>query len=256
MFILLITGLTVVTILNPEEKSCDQIFSYLAYPFILLNHQIKTFLEQQNWRLSEADLIKLVHKLEDTISDLQAQNIALSAQNQYCLEHKEVIEFSKRYEFNNQILAQIFFKKLGTQEQYALLDKGKLAGVQPGMVAVYKNCLIGKVTSIYPKYCQVALLTDRNCKIAVYDEKTGAVGICCGKNDPKQITLGYVSHLQKINLDDLLIASGEGEIFPQGFGVGKISELNVTGMYYEAHASILIDLENIKSCYLIAANKS
>jgi len=246
----------VVIISSPEENNFDRVLSYLAYPAILVNHKIKTFLEQQNWRLGEADLIERIHKLEDTVIDLQAQNIVLVAQNQYCLEHQELIEFSKRYEFDRQILAQIFFKNLSAQEHYALLDQGELSGVRLGMVAVYKNCLIGKVTNVYPKYCQVALLTDRNCKIAVYDEKTGAVGICCGKNDPKQIVLGYVSHLQKVNLDDLLISSGEGEIFPQGFGVGKISDLTNAGMYYEAHASLLIDLESIKSCYLIAANKS
>lgn len=249
-------SLLTLAILNPEENKCEQVFSCFVYPFILVNHQIKTFLERQGLRLSESYLLKRNQKLTKMAVNLQAQNIALMAQNKYYLEHQELIDFSKRYEPGVKILAQIFFKNLSNQEHYAFLDKGEMHNIQIGMVAVYKNFLIGKVTCVYPKYCKIALLTDRNCKIAVYDEKTGAVGICCGKNDCKQIMLSYVSHLQKINIEDMLISSGNGEIFPQGFGVGKISDLNLAGMYYEAHANLLIDLENLDSCYLIAANKS
>lgn len=252
----LLSSLMMFVFLNPEDHSSDQLFSCLAYPVILANYKIKTFLEAQNWRLSEADLLRRNDDLQNTITEIQAQNIALMAQNKYCLEHQELIEFGKRYEFSNKLLAQIFFKNFSDQEHYALLDKGELQGVQVGMVAVYKNCLVGKVLCVYPRYCKIALLTDRNCKIAVYDEATGAVGICAGKNDSKVVVLSYVSHLQKINLEDLLISSGDGEIFPQGFGVGKISDFHPDGMYYAAQASLLIDLENLNSCYLIAANKS
>lgn len=253
---LLIMFLTAAIILEPEQDKFNQICSYLAYPVVLFNHKVITFIEQQNWRLSDRDLVVNNQRLQDTIIDLQSQNIALLAQKNYWQEHQELIEFNKRYNFDDAILTQIFFKNLKSQVHYALLDKGECDGVRRDMVAIYQNCLLGKVVEVYPKYCKLLLLTDRNCKIAVYDEQTGAVGICCGQNDLNQVVLSYVSHLQKINLNDLLISSGDGEVFPKGFAIGKISDLNVAGMYYEAHADLLIDLQELKSCYLVAANKS
>jgi len=252
----LICSALAVTVLSSQPSGYANILSYFAHPVIFVNHKIKRFLQQRNWCISESDLARHNQDLREMIADLQAQNIALTAQNQYYLAHQEVIDFAQRYEFGNKLFAKIFFKNLSNQEHYALVDKGTTQGVQLGMVAVYKNCLIGKVITVYPEYCKIALLTDRNCKIAVYDEITGAVGICCGNNDVHQVVLSYVSHLQKINLDDRLISSGNGEIFPQGFGVGKVSDFTASGMYYLAYASLLVDLEAINSCYLISANKS
>jgi len=174
----------------------------------------------------------------------------------YIAHHQELIEFHKRYSFENSIFAQAFFKKINPQEHYMLFNKGLIDGVQPNMVAIYKNHILGKVVAVYPKYCQVDLVTSKSCKIAVYSLQTGAVGICCGHNDPKTITLSYVSHLQKLAPGDMLISSGEGIVFPSGFNVGKVANFCENGMYYSACAVLPFDLELVGSCYLIAANQS
>lgn len=260
LFILLISFLIsllgVLTFLKPEQDNFNYIFSYLAYPVILINHQIIDFCEQHNLIFSSEQLIIKNNELQGTIEHILAQNIALQAQSYYWQEHQELIDFNKRYDFSKSILAQVFLKQLSDQEHFFLLNKGALDNVTVDMVAIYKNCLVGKIVQVYPKYCKLILLTDRTCKIAVYDQNTSALGICCGCNNIKHILLSYVSHLQKINQDDLLISSGEGEVFPQGFGVGKIIDLQVAGMYYDAHASLLIDLQAINSCYLVTANKA
>ena len=96
--------------------------------------------------------------------------------------------------------------------------------------------------------------TDRSCKVAVSCTSTGAVGICRGLNNENRLALNYVSHLQKLKIGDKLISSGEGEIFPQGFGVGEVNEFTSDGMYYRAYAKPLIDVTSLKYCYLIDSN--
>lgn len=230
--------------------------AYLSYPVIFINHKIKIFCESQNWSLSDHALQVQNQGLQKLVTDLLSQNVALIAQSRYWQEHRELIEFNKRYSFDQAILAQVFFKKLDSQEQFMLLNQGSLDGVQLNMVAIYKNYILGKVAIVYPHYCQIDLITSHNCKVAVYDAQTGAVGICCGRNDVKQIDVHYVSHLQKIACQDLLISSGDGLTFPQGFGVGKINQVGPGGMYYQATADLMFDPEKIQSCYLIAANQS
>jgi rod shape-determining protein MreC len=263
--VLFLSGLVVITLaafnsLVIEQHSLGCFVSHLSYPVVFLNYKTMSLIDSYtkcfNKYFNQPDWQIKNNRLQEHILDLQAQNISLQAQAVYWQEHQELIEFHKRYNFTNNILAQVFLKNLGAQEHYMLLDKGLADGVQVGMVAIYKNCLLGKVVAAYPKYSRLALLTDKTCRVAVYDEKTGAVGICCGQNDTQQILLSYVSHLQKIMPDDLLISSGEGEVFPQGFGVGKIVDACSAGMYYHAHASLLFDLDTISSCYLVAANKT
>lgn len=263
--VVFLSGLVLITLaafnsLVVEQHSLGCFVSNFSYPVVYLNHKIINLIESYtqsiNQYFSQSDAQIKNDQLREYVLDLQAQNIALQAQAVYWHENQELIEFHKRYDFAKQILAQVFLKNLGTQEHYMLLDKGLVDGVQVDMVAIYKNCLLGKIVSVYPKYSRLVLLTDKTCRVAVYDEQTGAVGICCGQNNTQQISLSYVSHLQKIMPEDLLISSGEGEVFPQGFGVGKISDVYAAGMYYDAHASLLFDPAKIASCYLVAANKT
>lgn len=239
-----------------EDPVGFSVFSYLSYPTIFINHKIKNFCERQNWCLSDRELQAKNQELQVLVTNLLSQNVALIAQSRYWQDHHEIIEFNKRYNFEQAILSQIFFKNLSVQEQYMLLDKGLLDGVQLNMVAIYKNNILGKVAAVYPHYCQIDLITSNNCKVAVYDAQTGAVGICCGCNDVKQIAVNYISHLQKIACEDVLISSGDGMTFPQGFSVGKINQIAQDGMYHQATAGLMFDLQTIKSCYLISANQS
>lgn len=239
-----------------EQSIFGNFFSYLSYPAIFLNHKIKILCEHQGWCLSDRELQLQNQELRALLANLLSQNVALIAQSRYWQEHQELIEFSKRYDFGQAILSQVFFRNLSSQEQYMLLNQGLLDGVQLNMVAVYKNQILGKVVAIYPHYCRIDLITSNNCKVAVYDAQTGAVGICCGCNDSKQVTVNYISHLQKIACEDLLISSGDGATFPQGFSVGKINHIGETNMYHQATAALMFDLATINSCYLIAANQS
>jgi rod shape-determining protein MreC len=252
----LIISLTAFNSTWQEQISVSSFFSCLAYPIIFINHKIKNFCQQQNWSLNDHELQKKNLELQNLVTNLLSQNVALLAQSAYWQEHQELIEFSRRYHFDKMILSQVFFKKINLQEHYMLLDKGLRDGVELNMVAIYKNHILGKVVAVYPHYCQLDLVTSTNCKIAVYDVKTGAMGICCGCNNSQEIAVNYVSHLQKIACDDLLISSGDGQTFPAGFGVGQIVTVAENGMYHQATAKLMFDLEAIKSCYLIASNKS
>ena len=254
--ILVLIGFAIYNIWVPRLRGADDFFSYLSYPNVQTNNSIKNWFDStRDWIFKSSDLQKYASDLQDQVDALQAENIALRAKGKYWQNTKEIIDFGKRYKYTDKILAQVFFKYLKPQEQCLLLNKGMNDGVERGMVAVYKNCLLGKVGSVYPQYCRLVLLTDKTCKIAVSCTKTGAVGICRGLNDKHKLALNYVSHLQKLKEGDKLISSGEGEIFPQGFGVGNITDFTSDGMYYRAYAKPLVDIGNIKYCYLIDANK-
>jgi rod shape-determining protein MreC len=255
--VLLLVSFAIYNIRVPRLRGTDSFISYISYPVIFLNYKIVSWFNQSKKSLvGEFSHQKENHELQDLVANLQAANIALRAKSKYWYDTKEVINFAKRYKYKDKILAQVFFKYFKPQEHYFLLGKGEQDGVRRGMVAVYKNILLGRVLSVYPQYCRLVLLTDRSCKIAVYAKKTKAVGICRGLNDTEEIALNYVSHLQKLELGDQLISSGEGETFPRGFGVGRITKLENNGMYYKVNAELLLDIESIKYCYLIDANKS
>ena len=230
-------------------------FSRFSYPIINLNFKLNQYVEAC-WKWFNRDFERYAcNELLEKIEALQAENIALLASARYWQENHEAIHFAQRYNLQKAVLAQIFFKDLRPQSLFFLLNKGKNHGIEEGMVAAWKNLLVGKVVTVYPNYSQVALLPNRICKVAVYSEKHGAGGICCGKGDLNQLDLKYVSHLQRLCPGERLISSGEGETFPQGFGVGTVTNVELEGMYYNCTVTPLVDFELLKYCYLIASNE-
>jgi rod shape-determining protein MreC len=131
------------------------------------------------------------------------------------------------------------------------IDRGASKGVQPNMVALYKNCLIGRVSEVYPSYSKVLLITDKTCKIAALCGTTKSSGIHEGLNKKDYCTLNYVSHLCTLEEGELVISSGEGLVFPQGFGLGKIKSFTRKGLFYDVVIEPLVDLKNIEYVYII-----
>ena len=119
------------------------------------------------------------------------------------------------------------------------------------MIAMYKNNIVGRVIYVDPLYSKIALITDKRCKIAVSCVQTKTVGIYEGNNSFEP-TLEFVPHYEKLEIDDLLISTGQGLVYPQGFAVGTIKSFEVQDVAYKTVIQPLIDLQNIEFIYLIA----
>ncbi len=100
------------------------------------------------------------------------------------------------------------------------------------MIAVYKGCLLGRVCEVYPWFSKLELITDKSCKIAAHGLLSKASGIYQGTNSESLAQLNHVSHLAMLQDNDVLISSGEGLVFPRGFGLGKIKRFHVDGLFF------------------------
>lgn len=119
------------------------------------------------------------------------------------------------------------------------------------MVALYKNCIIGKVTEVYPCHSKIVLVTDRTCNIAAVCAQSKALGIYHGANEEWTAHLEHVSHLAIIEQGDLVLSTGEGLIFPRGFGLGRITRSTRDGLFYTISLAPLVDVRAISHCYLV-----
>jgi rod shape-determining protein MreC len=120
------------------------------------------------------------------------------------------------------------------------------------MVAVYNSCLVGKVIEVYPWYCKVGLITDSECKIAAFCAKTTTNGILEGLNKDDVMMLRYVSHLSQVMEGDVIVSSGQGLIFPAGFGLGTIIHIAKENLFYTIRVKPMIDLQSVQHCIIIA----
>jgi len=209
---------------------------------------VKRFLNNQQDRFA---LRESLNNLITINQDLQAENIQLKATDSYYKQIAEIIDFKKRYQSSEVITSQVMLKQMNPQGHFFLIDKGAWHKVKKNMVAVYKNCLIGRVTDVYPLYSKLILITDRSCKVAAHCTKTGASGIHVGCNSNESQALKRVSHLLSVVQGDLVLSSGKGAVFPQGFALGKIKTIKPGGLYHHLSVEPMVQLSTIDYCVLL-----
>lgn len=238
-------------IVYKKNGIAESVASILVYPFLKMQHAIVSKVNDVNdsWQKNRT-LMEKISVLEEQNSSLLAENISLQASSYFVENIQELIAFKKRYEVQKSLLTQVILKQFSKNEHSILVDCGSVHGSEVDMVAVYKSCLIGRVEFVYPYYSKVRLITDACCKVAAYCRSSKARGIHEGSNQQTS-SLQFVSHLSQVAANDILISSGEGLVFPQGYGIGRIASFEQDGLYYKIDVKPLLKLEELDYCYLI-----
>ncbi len=213
-------------------------------------------------RATIAELECAINKLRDENQKLFEENIALQSLQSYVHDTQELRDFNKRYALCDGHVAQILVRHFSSTDQFFLVDTGSAHGITKDMVALYGNCIVGKVVQVYPWYCKVSLVTDADCKICSLclsskaltknDFKKGASGIHEGNSNLVSTAVRYVSHLKSVEVGDLVISSGEGLIFPKGFALGKVISADKGELFYTIAVKPALDFQTLRYCTLIA----
>ncbi len=149
-----------------------------------------------------------------------------------------------------EIVCQIIYKQLNQQNSFFIIDKGSLHGICVDMVVAVNNLLLGRVVDVYPWYAHVMPVTDARCYVPVVCATSGAHGVFHGDQ------IDFVSHLEPLVVDEVVLTSGDGLIYPAGLGVGRIKKftLHNLGFLYEVNVAPLADFSHIDYCYVLSKN--
>jgi rod shape-determining protein MreC len=227
--------------------------SYVAYPFLVVQKSV--VMPIVAWKSNKASVAQLHQELSKSRADfgqLMAENIALRTQLNYAENTQELRDFKARYSPEKMKIAQVIARHFSEQAHYYYLDLGASAHIELDMIVVYNNCLIGKVTEVYSWYCKVTLITDQACKVAAYCDSSKVRGIHEGINIPHSSYLKFVSHLATVTINDLVVSSGEGLVFPRGFALGKIKSSTADGLYQQVELEPVLDLETLDYCLILS----
>ena len=226
--------------------------SYLLHPVMKAQ---KVFTDPLHAHVAKKTDLAVLHQdiidLQQQNEDLQAKVIVLESSIDFETRSQEVRDFQQKYDFSQQKIAQVLMRSFDDAGHFYWVDAGANQGINLNMIAMYKNNIVGRVIYVDPLYSKIALITDKRCKIAVSCVQTKTVGIYEGNNSFEP-TLEFVPHYEKLEIDDLLISTGQGLVYPQGFAVGTIKSFEVQDVAYKTVIQPLIDLQNIEFIYLIA----
>jgi len=107
-----------------------------------------------------------------------------------------------------------------------VLNKGVSEGVFVGMPIIDASGLMGQIVSVSEFSSRGLLITDSRHGLSVEVVRNGVRAIALGTGSLDEIELSHLSNTTDIEIDDILVSSGLGGRFPQGYPVGVVRSVD------------------------------
>ncbi|WP_174483752.1 rod shape-determining protein MreC [methanotrophic endosymbiont of Bathymodiolus puteoserpentis (Logatchev)] len=120
------------------------------------------------------------------------------------------------------LIAELLSVNLAPYEHVVVVNKGSRFGVHVGQPVLDANGIVGQVLKALPLSSEIILITDPNHAIPVQVNRNGLHTIAIGSGQLNKLNLPFLPNNADIVPGDLLITSGLGGIFPQGYPVAVV----------------------------------
>ena len=107
-----------------------------------------------------------------------------------------------------------------------MIDKGQIDGVYEGQPVISDKGIVGQINYVGAHNSRVLLLTDPNNSIPVQVVRNDIRVIASGKGHLDSMQLEHIPTNTDIEVGDLLVSSGLGGRYPEGYPVGYISNID------------------------------
>ena len=123
------------------------------------------------------------------------------------------------------------------------INCGSSSGVEMNMPVVTAGGIVGRIITVGPWSSQVMLITDEKAGAgAVVGQlgQSGALGSVRGRADlgVGLIEMRYVSGLEKVEVNDYVMTTGQDGIYPPGLNVGRVIDVK-NGTATQAHQILI-----------------
>ncbi|OTE95205.1 rod shape-determining protein MreC [Crenothrix sp. D3] len=170
-----------------------------------------TALVRENANLRNEQLVRQTQLLK--LDSLEKENVRLRA----------LLENS--FKLGEQVLiAELLSINTSPYDHILVVNKGTNFGVHPQQPVLDANGVVGQVFRALPLTSEIMLITDLNHAIPVQINRNGLLTIAVGSGQLNQLNLPFLPSNADIRPGDLLITSGLGGTFPQGYPVGVVDE--------------------------------
>jgi len=166
-------------------------------------------LKKENTRLKKKQLVDSIKLLK--FEALENENIRL----------RGLLENS--FKLGEQVLvAELLSVNLVPYEHVMVVNKGSRFGVHKKQSVLDANGIVGQVIRSLPLSSEVMLITDPNHAIPVQVNRNGLRTIAIGSGQLDRLNLPFLPNNADIVPGDLLVTSGLGGTFPQGYPVAIV----------------------------------
>jgi rod shape-determining protein MreC len=212
-------------ILDTRVAAVSQVRAALSMPLIPLQYVVSwpiEFFDNVGGSISSRNAL-----IQENLA-LKAEQLRLKAQVQRLtaleLENNQLKALmSSSAEVQGKVLvAQLLAVATEPFVNQVLLDKGSKDGVFIGQPVLDANGVMGQIIQVGPLTSRVLLINDAHSGVSVQVARNGIRAIAVGDAYTGRIRLMHVPQTADVRVGDMLITSGLGDHFPEGYPVGQV----------------------------------
>ncbi|MGX5913136.1 rod shape-determining protein MreC [Aliidiomarina sp. Khilg15.8] len=109
--------------------------------------------------------------------------------------------------------------------QQVVINKGTLHGAYIGQPVIDDAGIVGQISSVGATTARIILISDQSHGIPTRANRSGIRVIAQGVGETSRLELMHVSHSTELEEGDLLMTSGLGGVFPEGYPVATVTRI-------------------------------
>jgi len=137
---------------------------------------------------------------------------------------QRIAEMRERYEIP-MLPAEIVGVDASPWFRSVLIDRGRDRGVRSGMPVISERGLVGLVTATAHRSAKAMLVVDHQTAIDGVIQRSRSRGILRGRGSDR-LEFEFVARGSDVQVDDLVITSGLGGVYPKGLHIGTVIEIS------------------------------
>ena len=173
--------------------------------------------------------------LKEDNAILRTQNLILTTQLQKLnfiesenIHLRSLLESSKRVG-ERILIAELLSVDMDPYKQQVVINKGSTSGddIYSGQPFVDAKGVMGRLTHVSPLSSTALLITDASHVLPIRVNRNGLRAIAKGTGNQTRLEIPHLPNNADIKVGDLLVTSGLGCVFPVGYPVATVVEINI-----------------------------
>ncbi|MCG3730105.1 rod shape-determining protein MreC [Vibrio cincinnatiensis] len=155
------------------------------------------------------------------------------------------------------VVAEVMGVDTSPYRHQVVIDKGRVDGVYEGQPVINEKGIVGQVTFVAAHNSRVLLLVDPNSAIPVQNIRNDIRVVASGNGQTDEIQLEHIATSTDMEVGDMLVTSGLGGVYPEGYPVAYLSHVDkdTRREFASIKASPVVDFNRLRYLLLIWPNE-
>jgi rod shape-determining protein MreC len=159
---------------------------------------------------------------------------------------------------SRKVVAELMAVDNNPYSHQIVINKGAINGVFEGQPVLDDNGIVGQIMQVSSTNSRVLLIADVTHAIPVRVARNNVRLIVSGSGSLNELLIQHVAHSSDLKVGDLLLSSGLGNVFPEGYPVATITSIlrDESRPFSQIRAKPVAQLDRLKYLLLLWSERT